>query len=651
MALPTPNLDDRRFQDLVDDAKRLVQRRCPEWTDHNVSDPGVTLIEAFAFMVDQLLYRLNRVPERNYVKFLELIGIRLFPPTAARTGVTFWLSAPQEETMEIPADTAVSTRRTEALAPVTFSTTETLHIKPCRMTRIASQVIQGEVRDHTATLENGQAFFCFDREPKVDDMLYIGLNEPCQQNAVNLRFNCEIEGVGVDPKDPPVRWEAWDGNQWSRCEVDMDTTGGFNKAGDVVLHLPRHHDVFVLDGIRAGWVRCRLVAPIEHQPFYSASPKIISVEAFTVGGTVDVIHAEVHRNEILGTTEGVAHQEFSVKHPPVVRGPEEMFLELSDEDEGWQEWKRVDGFAKYGPEDRVFTLDETTGTIQFGPAVVNEHGDLVSYGAVPKKGAIVRLSAYRSGGGREGGVAKGAISVLKSSIPFISRVNNRYPAAGGVDGETVEQAKVRGPILLKTRDRAVTTEDYEVLAKEAAPEVARVSCAAADYDGASANGVRVLIVPTAGEDDIGRIQFADLVPPEDLSRRISDYLDERRILGTRISVEPPRYLGLTVVTAVRCYPKSDPMRVEADCLEALYRYFHPITGGPLGKGWPFGRPIAQGEVFSVLQKIRGVEMIESVRLFSANAVTGERSSQPVDRIVLDPHVLPFSFDHQVRVLQ
>ena len=61
--LPAPNLDDRHFQDLVDDAKRLVQQRCPNWTDHNVSDPGVTLIEAFAQMVDQLIYRLNRVPD------------------------------------------------------------------------------------------------------------------------------------------------------------------------------------------------------------------------------------------------------------------------------------------------------------------------------------------------------------------------------------------------------------------------------------------------------------------------------------------------------------------------------------------------------------------------------------------------------------
>src|SRR5215472_14137745 len=95
MVLPAPKLDDRDFQELVDDAKRLVQQRCPEWTDHNVSDPGVTLIEACAQMVDQLIYRLNRVPDRHYIKFLELLGVQLFPPTAANGTTTFWLAAPQ----------------------------------------------------------------------------------------------------------------------------------------------------------------------------------------------------------------------------------------------------------------------------------------------------------------------------------------------------------------------------------------------------------------------------------------------------------------------------------------------------------------------------------------------------------------------------
>ena len=117
MALPAPNLDDRRFQELVDEAKRMVMQRCPEWTDHNVSDPGVTLIETFAYMTDLLMYRLNRVPDRLYVKFLELIGLRLFPPTAARTEVTFWLSTPAEGSLSIPAGTNVATLRSEQEEP------------------------------------------------------------------------------------------------------------------------------------------------------------------------------------------------------------------------------------------------------------------------------------------------------------------------------------------------------------------------------------------------------------------------------------------------------------------------------------------------------------------------------------------------------
>src|SRR3979411_2799475 len=83
MPLETPKLDDRRFQDIVDEAKSRIPRYCPEWTDHNVSDPGVALIELFAWMTDLLLYRVNQVPDKLYVKFLELIGVRLEPPRAA----------------------------------------------------------------------------------------------------------------------------------------------------------------------------------------------------------------------------------------------------------------------------------------------------------------------------------------------------------------------------------------------------------------------------------------------------------------------------------------------------------------------------------------------------------------------------------------
>ena len=93
MPLPAPDLDDRRFQDIVDEAKRLIPQYCPEWTNHNVSDPGVALIELFAWMTEMVLFRLNQVPERLYVHFLNLVGIEPFPPSAARADLTFFLSA------------------------------------------------------------------------------------------------------------------------------------------------------------------------------------------------------------------------------------------------------------------------------------------------------------------------------------------------------------------------------------------------------------------------------------------------------------------------------------------------------------------------------------------------------------------------------
>ena len=146
MSLAAPQLDDRRFQDLVDDAKRLVQQHCPEWSDHNVSDPGVTLIELFAWMTDQLLYRLNRVPDLNYVKYLELLGVTLFPPTAAQTDLTFRLSAAREDVLLIPRGTQVSTVRIETDDEITFTTDEMLRIMPCRLRALASTDPKGKPR-------------------------------------------------------------------------------------------------------------------------------------------------------------------------------------------------------------------------------------------------------------------------------------------------------------------------------------------------------------------------------------------------------------------------------------------------------------------------------------------------------------------------
>ena len=89
--IPSPKLDDRAFQDIVDEAISLIPRYAPEWTNHNPSDPGITLIELAAWMTDLLIFRLNQVPEKNYVAFLNLLGIKLRAPRAAKALLQFTL--------------------------------------------------------------------------------------------------------------------------------------------------------------------------------------------------------------------------------------------------------------------------------------------------------------------------------------------------------------------------------------------------------------------------------------------------------------------------------------------------------------------------------------------------------------------------------
>jgi predicted phage baseplate assembly protein len=645
MALPAPNLDDRRFQELVDDAKRLVQQRCPEWSDHNVSDPGVTLIELFAWMTDQVVYRLNRVPDRNYVKFLDLIGVRLFPPNAAKADVTFWLSAPQDDPMKIPAGTQVSTVRTETLDAIGFETIEDLTIPPVSLERVFSQIEEDKTRNHTSAAQRGQSFFCFDKPPKAGDSLLIGLSDAAPSCAVNLRLDCNIEGRGVDPLNPPLVWEAWDGEGWTECELDADETGGLNRAGNILLHVPRTHVASLISNQRAGWLRCRVIEAEEGQPTYGASPQITSISAFSIGGTATATHAQSVNEEILGISEGVAGQRFGLKRKPVVPGDAPRVLQVAGE-EGWQDWSEVTHFADSDPDSRHFLLDAINGEVALGPAVREPDGSLRQYGAVPPKGAVLRMATYRTGGGRHGNVSRGSLRILRTSIPFIDRVENRHPARGGVDAESIEDAKDRGPVLLRTGNRAVTTEDYEVLAREAAPEIARVRAVAAG-DGADAGSVRVLIVPAAAADG-ARLRFEQLVPTDESVQSIASYLDERRMIGARVAVEPPSYQGVTIVARIRARPRTEPTRLQQAALEALYAYFNPITGGSDGKGWDFGRPVHAGEVYSVLQGLRGTELVEEAKLYAADPTTGERG-KATERIEVGKHALIFSYEHRVRV--
>jgi predicted phage baseplate assembly protein len=646
MPLPAPHLDDRRFQQLVDDAKRFVQQRCPEWTDHNVSDPGVTLIEAFAHMTDQLLYRVNRVPEKSYLAFLDLLGITLFPPAAAGTRVTFWLSAPQPTPVMLHEGTEVATDRSETEEALVFATTADLTVHPCELVHLLTQEEGGRPVERTGEILHGQGVPCFAAAPVPGDSVLVGLSAAVPDCVVVLRMDSSVEGVGVDPRQPPLRWEAYDGAEWRPCEVDEDGTGGLNRPGDVVVHVPGGHARAALAGRRAGWLRCRVVPAEPGQPFYSASPTVRGAEAFTIGGTARVLHAETVDREILGRSEGTPGQRFAVGRPPVLLGADPFVVEVSDDD-GWQEWTRVESFGDAGPGRRCVRLDPATGEVAFGPAVREPDGSLRHYGAVPPKGAHIRVRRYRTGGGRRGNVARGALTVLRTSLPYVSRVENREAASGGVDGETLESARLRAPLHLRAQDRAVTAADYELIARRSAPSAARIRCVPAG-DGAEAGGVRVLVVPAVVAEAGHRLRFEQLVPPDEMLSGIAAHLETRRTVGARLLVQPPYYQGVTVVARLTAAPGTAAGLLRERGLDALYRHLNPVTGGPDGDGWPFGRPVQTGEAYAVLQRVSGVELVDDVRIFAANPLTGERSDVG-DRIDLERHALVFSYQHQVRV--
>ncbi|WP_329277764.1 putative baseplate assembly protein [Streptomyces sp. NBC_01451] len=649
MALPSPNLDDRRFQQFVDDAKRYIQQRAPEWTDHNVSDPGVTLVETVAHMADQIVYRLNRVPEKNHLAFLDLVGITLFPPSAARTDVTFWLSAPQEETVLLPPGTEAATLRTESEEAVVFATERELAVVPCELGHLVVQGNGVPVADRTADLTEGKDVLCFTEAPSPGDCMLFGLTAAVPHCAVALDLDSRVDGVGVDPRQPPLLWEAWTEDGWAACEVDRDGTGGLNRPGEVVLHVPGGHTLSRTGGREAGWLRCRVTEPLNNQPFYTTSPTIRSAEAFTMGGTTRAVHAETVYDEALGESTGLPGQRLRLANAPVVGDDPPLLLQSAAGPEGWTDWQVVPHFSASAADDRHLTLDAATGEIAFGPAVREPDGTLRQYGAVPPKGAVLRARRYRTGGGRAGNVARGAVQVLRSSIPYVSEVVNREAARGGVDGETVEEAKVRAPITLRAQERAVTLRDYEELARRAAPETARITCLEGDEGEHGSYAVRVLVVPQAVPDPGGRLRFEQLVPGDALLQRITRHLDERRLIGTRLAVGPPFYQGVTVVATVHAFRGVDTDRVRRKAHDALYRHLDPLTGGTDGKGWPFGRPVQSGEVFAVLQRVPGVELVDEVQLHPADPLTGKRG-EATNRIDLAPPSLVFSFDHRVRVI-
>jgi len=653
MSLPVTNLDDRKFQDLVDEAKRMIPQLCPEWTNHNLSDPGVALIELFAWMTETMLFRLNQAPDVFYTRMLNLLGFEQFPAAAARADLTFWSSGGRSEPLLIPEGTQVATSGTIGETRV-FTTLADTVIVPPRI--VAALTSEGGERytDVWEDLTVGlTGIKCFPSEPMVPgDAFYIGFENSLASNAIRLKIEATVEGIGVNPGRPPLVWESWQGEGWVPATIPellepgeiADSTGGLNRNGSIVLLLAAEHEPLTLGGVRAHWIRARLLPSTPDRPAYRSSPQLRRIVAESMGGTVVAEHSEPVVDDMLGKSTGKADQSFRCSRTPVLPREANETLEV-EHDGSFVEWTEVTDFVDSTREDRHFAWDSFSGEIRFGPLIRYPDGSMRQHGAVPPEGARIRLNSYRTGGGAAGNVGANTLTSLRTSLPYISRVQNLTPARGGVDAETVENVKRRGPQSLRAGGRAVTISDFERLTAQADSRVGRVRCLPPVEAG---DPVRLLVVPSI-EQPAELLQLDHFALPDDMIRRIGEYLDDRRVLGSKIEVGTPYYQGVTVAALVSPRPGRPPSLVQDRATRALYDFINPLTGGPEGLGWSFDVDLNAAQIFQLLEAVEGVERVDEVLFFEYDLRNQERMGFGKELVKLAPDSLFLSTNHQVIV--
>jgi predicted phage baseplate assembly protein len=687
MTLPAPNLDDLRFQsDLVDEARKRIVHYCPEWTEYNLSDPGITLIELFSWMTELMVYRLNKVPEKNYLKFLEMLGLQRKPASSARTELTFWLSAALPltpgnlQTVTIPEGLEVRSEQTED--EILFTVTHALEIVPPLLTQVRRDADFNKNYNSRLGIET---FYPFKQpEPQLGDVFYLGFDPKnnLSGHIIQLNFTCEpTEAVGIRREDPPWVWECitkegdWVRLDPSNAEEEKDTTGGFNnEAGKLVLYLPLNAGQGSQYGLNAFWLRCRLEQRDTLQGMYSESPRIKGITAFSLGATAPAMHSVFVNEENLGNSNGEPDQSYPLRHSPVLTLQTGETLEIEEMQNGdllFIPWIQVENFSNSSRFDRHFVVDMAAGSIHLGPSVRQPDGTVIQYGRIPESGRRIRFSRYRHGGGVRGNLPVGSINTLTTSLAYVSRVSNLLRAVGGRDQETVEELKQRAHRELQAQRRAVTAQDFEQFTKNYSRSVARARCLTpSDLVHGSAGTVTMLVVP-AVSDALKANGLSSLKLDETLQSEIRAYLDQYRLLTSSLQIREPQYIGVKVKARIVPQDFHQPAEVQQRVKDELYRYLSPLplddskpllTQNEKWEGWPFGRDLFAAEIISLIQQVPSVKYVLDVEVLSRRVVPVEEQTvfeeiQPpvlslVDKVLQVPEDgLLCSLEHEIEIIK
>jgi predicted phage baseplate assembly protein len=626
MPLTAPNLDDRQFADIVAQAKTLIPRYVPEWTNFNESDPGITLVELFAWMTEMIIYRLNQVPDRNYIKFLQLIGIELEPAQPAHAEVTFSVARPDLSSAIVPAGTQISASGSSGQS-VIFQIDEALIVIGAALAQI--QTFDGTAYATQTNKNNtaGQWFYPFGSTPQLGNAMLLGFSSPVAFPAgVQINLGVSIYQSGLNqpvlqsgtnlPPPATVVWEYWNGTQWATVNLTSDGTRAFSQDGHILFTAPSNAAIGPIGNFTTTpylyWFRARLTAATYEMP-----PQLNYVLTNTIGAT----QAITYTGEVLGGSDGTPNQTFQVANTPVVVLQTPLQVTNSDgttvtvisvqltidEGQGFMTWQEVEDFYPYGPNDQVFVIDHNTGEIFLGSG---DHGRIPVANAANPTGNVVAQS-YMSGGGTQGNVAAGMITQLQTSVPSISSVTNYMPATGGTDEETVADAELRAGMALQSNSRAVTVQDYEYMATQApGANVARALALPLyrpDFPNGQVPGaVTVIVVPNA--------PVLAPTPNQTTLQAVCQYLDANRLLTAELFVVGPVYRVIQVQVQIVVSAGSDLATVQNAIESALTTFFDPLQGGTDGTGWPFGGTIYYSDVYRVILNVAGVQMIQDGEL-------------------------------------
>ena len=673
MPLPDINLDDRQFEDLFNEARRRIPAYTPEWTDHNDSDPGITLLQLAAYLQEMIIWRLNQVPQKNYQKFLQLVGLNLLPAAPAHADLTFTLSK-GAVSAAIPTGTQVALGGGSG-QPILFETD--LPLTAVGLSLAAVQTFDGAqfTLQTDANAANGPpGYAALSATPQQNAGLYLGFDQAFPAGTHRLTFYvgsgavpAPVQGGGsaLTAPSPPVQayWEYWAGDaaQWQQISLADDGTQALTTSGAVLFTAPTDAQPRQLGLLMKPsdpslfWLRYRIDQVLG--PGYETPPIVQGVLLNTVPAT----NAATETDVLLGAANGRPNQTVQLPLFPVLAlDPGVTGIIAVDEGDGngYVTWTEVEDFAGYGPNDKVYSLDHTTGLVSFGDGTNGKIPRWLSGNGSNRDDADlvnIKATSYRWGGGAAGNTGAGTVTGLRAAIPFVSGVTNARPSYGGADEESIADAQARTPMVLRTANRAVTGDDFAFLAIETpGAQIARAQAFPLLNPNfrmlrSAATGSPQAEVPVPGAVTVVVVPASTNpkpMPADGTLSLVAQWLDQHRLLTAELFVAPPRYRQVSIQASLIAVPTADAGIVQAAVLAQLLAYFHPLTGGRGGTGWDFGGTLYFSETYRQILDIPGVLLIVTGSL--KTYVDGVLQDAATD-VVLQPDELVYSLSHAITV--